>query len=70
MPDHELFELGDVGLQSGITLRDAKLAYKTYGTLAASRDNVVVMPTPEIHRAHGVNAFAETTVSLSLGLSH
>jgi homoserine O-acetyltransferase len=33
MPDHELFELGDVALQSGITLRQAKIAYKTYGKL-------------------------------------
>jgi homoserine O-acetyltransferase/O-succinyltransferase len=45
MPDHEIFELGDVVLQSGLTLRQAKLAYKTYGKLAASRDNVIVMPT-------------------------
>ncbi len=45
MPDHELFELGDVVLQSGLTLRQAKLAYKTYGKLAPSRDNVIVMPT-------------------------
>jgi homoserine O-acetyltransferase/O-succinyltransferase len=45
MSDHEVFELGDVVLQSGITLRQAKLAYKTYGKLAPSCDNVVVMPT-------------------------
>jgi len=45
MADYEIFELGDVALQSGITLRQAKLAYKTYGRLAASRDNVVLMPT-------------------------
>ena len=45
MPDHEIFELGDVVLQSGLTLRQAKLAYKTYGKLASSRDNVIVMPT-------------------------
>ena len=29
MPDHEIFELGDIVLQSGLTLRQAKLAYKT-----------------------------------------
>lgn len=34
MPDYELFELGDVVLQSGLTLQQAKLAYKTYGSLA------------------------------------
>ena len=45
MPDHEIFELGDVVLQSGLTLRQAKLVYKTYGKLAPSRDNVIVMPT-------------------------
>ncbi len=45
MTDHEIFELGDVVLQSGLTLRGAKLAYKTYGALSPSRDNVIVMPT-------------------------
>ncbi len=45
MPDYEIFELGDVVLQSGITLPQAKLAYKTYGALSPSRDNVIVMPT-------------------------
>jgi hypothetical protein len=29
MNDHEIFELGDVVLQQGATLRDAKLAYET-----------------------------------------
>ena len=41
----EYFDLGDVVLQSGITLRQARLAYKTYGTLNAARSNVVVIPT-------------------------
>ena len=45
MPDHDLFELGEVTLQSGVTLPDARLAFKTYGSLGASRDNVIVMPT-------------------------
>src|ERR1700722_572517 len=45
MPDYELFELGDVRLQCGVTLRQAKIAYKTYGKLSAGRDNVIVMPT-------------------------
>jgi homoserine O-acetyltransferase len=42
---YDIFDLGDVVLQSGLTLRQAKLAYKTYGTLNAAGDNVVVMPT-------------------------
>ncbi|HEX5569730.1 MAG TPA: alpha/beta fold hydrolase [Streptomyces sp.] len=43
--DHEMFDLGDVVLQGGATLRGAQLAYKTYGTLAADRSNVIVYPT-------------------------
>ena len=43
--DHEIFELGDVTLQSGVTLPAAKLAYKTYGSLNARGDNAIVMPT-------------------------
>jgi homoserine O-acetyltransferase len=45
MADYETFDLGDVVLQSGATLRDAKLAYKTFGTLNANKDNVIVYPT-------------------------
>ncbi len=45
MSDYELFPLGDVVLQSGVTLRGAMLAYKTYGALNAARDNTIVMPT-------------------------
>jgi len=44
-PGLEMFELGNVTLQSGETLPDARLGYKTYGTLNASRDNVIVLPT-------------------------
>ena len=43
--DVKFFELGDVELQSGAILPGARLAYKTYGELAPSGDNVVVLPT-------------------------
>ncbi|QBD74549.1 alpha/beta fold hydrolase [Ktedonosporobacter rubrisoli] len=43
--DYKLFELGNVPLQCGITLRNAFLAYKTYGTLNAEKSNVIVYPT-------------------------
>jgi len=39
------FSIGNVVLQCGITLPAAKPAYKTYGALAAARDNVILMPT-------------------------
>ncbi|HVC16872.1 MAG TPA: hypothetical protein VNE18_06185, partial [Rhodanobacter sp.] len=43
--DYGIFELGDVRLQGGATLRGCKLAYKTFGTLNAARDNAIVYPT-------------------------
>jgi homoserine O-acetyltransferase len=43
--DYEIFALGDVALERGMTLRNAKLAYKTYGSLNAARSNVIVYPT-------------------------
>ncbi|MBE1281724.1 MAG: alpha/beta fold hydrolase [Rhodobacteraceae bacterium] len=43
--DHEIFELGDHPLLGGGVLRNARLAYKTYGALSAKGDNVIVMPT-------------------------
>ncbi len=45
MLDYEIFELGDCVLKSGATLRNAKLAYKTYGTLNADKSNAIVYPT-------------------------
>jgi homoserine O-acetyltransferase/O-succinyltransferase len=45
MLGHQIFELGNVVLQSGLTLRGARLAYKTYGELNAARDNAILMPT-------------------------
>ena len=43
--NHETFELGELRLQMGATLRDAKLAYKTYGELNADTSNAIVYPT-------------------------
>ena len=45
MSDHQTFELGDIDLQCGLRLRDARLAYQTYGELNARRDNAIVFPT-------------------------
>ena len=43
--DYEIFDLGDITLQHGATLRDAKLAYKTFGELNADKSNAIVYPT-------------------------
>ena len=40
-----VFECGDLALQKGGTLKAAKIVYKTFGTLNAARDNVIVYPT-------------------------
>ena len=45
MSDYRIFEAGDVVLQSGLTYRGARLAYKTHGTLNTARSNVIVYPT-------------------------
>jgi homoserine O-acetyltransferase len=45
MPDYEIFEAGDIVLQSGLTYRRARLAYRTYGTLDAAKTNAILYPT-------------------------
>ena len=39
------YELGDVTLESGETLKSAVLVAKTWGQLSVARDNVIVLPT-------------------------
>ncbi|MHC6152537.1 alpha/beta fold hydrolase [Bradyrhizobium elkanii] len=43
--DYQIYDLGNLTLQRGATIRDCKLAYKTYGQLNAAKDNVIVYPT-------------------------
>lgn len=43
--DFEIFALGDFVLQSGMTLRSAKLAYKTFGELNSQKSNAILYPT-------------------------
>lgn len=45
MADHETFDLGSLALQCGLTLPKAHLAYKSYGTLAPDKANVILYPT-------------------------
>ena len=37
--------LGDIKLQSGETLRDCRIGYRTYGTLNADKSNAILFPT-------------------------
>lgn len=43
--DYDIHDLGCVQLQRGATIRDCKLAYKTFGTLNTAKDNAIVYPT-------------------------
>jgi homoserine O-acetyltransferase len=45
MNDYSLFEAGNIVLQSGRTLRNGQLAYKTYGTLNEEKSNVILYMT-------------------------
>lgn len=40
-----VFDLGDLPLLEGSTMRQARLAWRTHGTLSPARDNVIVYPT-------------------------
>jgi homoserine O-acetyltransferase/O-succinyltransferase len=53
--DYEVFEMESVPLQSGTEFRKAKLAYKTYGQLAADKSNVIVCPTAYAGTHEGVD---------------
>lgn len=45
MSDYEVFRLPNFRLQRGLTLPEAMLAYKTYGTLNSDRSNAILYPT-------------------------
>lgn len=44
MPEDHLFELGELELELGGTLSDARLAYRTHGSLASAHDNAILFP--------------------------
>ena len=57
MADYEIFEAGDVTLQSGAVLPATRVAYVTHGRLNAARDNAIVYPT-HYSGTHDSNAWA------------
>ncbi len=56
---HSVLELGDVLLESGETLRDARLLYKTHGEPNAARDNAILYP----HMYSGTPSSLESTIA-------
>ena len=57
MANYEIFEAGDVELQSGSVLPAVRVAYRTHGRLNAARDNAIVYPT-HYSGTHDSNAWA------------
>jgi homoserine O-acetyltransferase len=45
MADHLTFDAGDLALQSGKTLKNARIAYQTHGELNAAKDNAILICT-------------------------
>ncbi len=41
---HEIFELGNFALEIGITLPNARIAFKTFGALNPAKDNAILFP--------------------------
>jgi hypothetical protein len=42
---YELYDIGNFDLEEGGTIRGCKLAYATFGTLNAAKDNAILIPT-------------------------
>jgi homoserine O-acetyltransferase/O-succinyltransferase len=42
---YKLYDVGDLSLEEGGTIRGCWLAYATFGTLNAAKDNAILVPT-------------------------
>jgi homoserine O-acetyltransferase len=51
--DHQIFNLGNYVLESGVTLPDAKLSYVTHGTLNTDKSNAILLPSFYAGDHHG-----------------
>jgi homoserine O-acetyltransferase len=51
--NHQVFNLGNVPLESGVTLPDARLSYVIQGTLNAEKSNAILLPSFYAGDHHG-----------------
>ena len=51
--EHKIFSLGDLGLESGVILPNAKLSYVTHGKLNEKKDNLILVPSAYLGDHHG-----------------
>ena len=42
---YELYDIGNLELEEGGTIRNCRLAYATFGTLNAAKNNAILFPT-------------------------
>ncbi len=61
---HQLFELGDFALESGVVLPSAKLSYVTHGELNGTGDNAILVPSAYLGDHHGFDFLIETGLAL------
>ncbi|KAJ1566057.1 homoserine O- acetyltransferase [Cladochytrium tenue] len=66
VPDQSIHVLDELQLESGAVLRQAPVAYKTWGTLNAARDNAMVI----CHALSGSCDVADWCVVLPIPVSH
>src|SRR5260370_34347767 len=52
-PDIHEFIIANFHTESGVTLRQARIVYGTYGHLNAAKDNVVLLPSHYMANFHG-----------------
>src|SRR4029453_5028511 len=45
-PPHQLYQMGDLTLESGKVMKDFAISYVTHGTLNAKKSNPIPMVTP------------------------
>jgi homoserine O-acetyltransferase len=58
--DYEIFNAGNVVLQSGRTFRNMFVAYKTFGRLNADKSNVIVYPSSYAAQHHDIQHMVRT----------
>ena len=51
--NHQIFDLGDFLLDSGVVLPSAKLSYVTHGQLNADKSNLILLPSAYLGDHHG-----------------
>ena len=66
MADYKIFSFGNLPLESGMVLHDAKLAYKTYGKLNSRKNNAILLCSYIAGTHQGYERLIKKTAALTL----